>query len=63
MDEPRRCSFHQKKFKRTRIFVFLAGLNSDPDEVRGRILGHEPLPTLHDVFFLRFAGKSRHYVM
>ncbi|KAA8531242.1 hypothetical protein F0562_005951 [Nyssa sinensis] len=34
----------------TRIFKFLAGLNDEFDEVRGRILGRQPLPPLGEVF-------------
>lgn len=30
--------------------MFLAGLNKDLDEVRGRVLGKVPLPTLHETF-------------
>ncbi|KAF5450350.1 hypothetical protein F2P56_030710 [Juglans regia] len=33
-----------------RIFKFLAGLNDEFDEVRGRILGRQPLPPLGEVF-------------
>jgi len=31
-------------------FVFLAGLNHNLDEVRGRILGRKPLPSIREVF-------------
>ena len=30
--------------------MFLAGLNKDLDEVRGRVLGKVPLPTLREIF-------------
>ena len=33
-----------------RIFKFLAGLNSEFDPVRSRVLGIEPLPSLRDAF-------------
>ncbi|XP_019056106.1 PREDICTED: uncharacterized protein LOC109115925 [Nelumbo nucifera] len=36
---------YKKKIERGRVFVFLAGLNKELDEVRGRILGRKPLPT------------------
>ncbi|KAI5384143.1 hypothetical protein KIW84_071236 [Lathyrus oleraceus] len=32
------------------VFMFLAGLNKDLDEVRGRVLGKVPLPTLRETF-------------
>ena len=34
----------------TRIFKFLAGLNDEFDEVRGRIVVRQPLPPLGEVF-------------
>ena len=35
-----------KMLEKERIFYFLQGLNSDLDEVRGRLLGVKPLPSL-----------------
>ena len=32
------------------MYVFLAGLNKNLDEVRGRMLGRKPLPSLREVF-------------
>ncbi|KAI5425899.1 hypothetical protein KIW84_031648 [Lathyrus oleraceus] len=32
------------------VFMFLAGLNKDLDEVRGKVLGKVPLPTLREIF-------------
>ena len=34
----------------SRIFKFLAGLNVEFDEVRGRIIGRQPLPSIGEVF-------------
>lgn len=32
--------------EKERVFEFLAGLNKELDEVRGQILGKEPLPLI-----------------
>ena len=39
----------QKMVECTRIFKFLAGLNMKFDEVRGRIIGRQPLPSMGEV--------------
>ena len=39
-----------KRQENDRVFMFLAGLNKDLDEVRGRVLGKVPLPTLREIF-------------
>ncbi|KAJ1390059.1 hypothetical protein SESBI_37775 [Sesbania bispinosa] len=41
---------HQKIVEEGRIFQFLAGLNEELDEVRGRIIGRATLPSLGEVF-------------
>ena len=46
-----------KMVERSRIFKFLVGLNIDFDEVRGRIIGRQPLP-LNGEVFLNFVGKK-----
>lgn len=33
-----------------RVFKFLAGLNEEFDEVRGRIVGRSPLPSINEAF-------------
>ncbi|KAF5467577.1 hypothetical protein F2P56_011815 [Juglans regia] len=40
----------RKMVENARIFKFLAGLNGEFDEVRGRILGRQPLPPLGEIF-------------
>ncbi|KAA8531213.1 hypothetical protein F0562_005873 [Nyssa sinensis] len=47
---PADCSHNKKMVENARIFKFLAGLNDEFDEVRGRILGRQPLPPLGEVF-------------
>ncbi|KAF5462800.1 hypothetical protein F2P56_018777 [Juglans regia] len=44
------CNHNKKMVENARIFKFLAGLNDEFDEVRGRILGRQPLPPLGEVF-------------
>ena len=45
------------------IFDFLQGLNVDLDEVRGRILGTKPLPTVNEAFAIVRRKESRKHVM
>ncbi|KAK3031945.1 hypothetical protein RJ639_036229 [Escallonia herrerae] len=48
------CQLDKKKYdqivEKERIFKLLLGLNKDLDEVRGRILGTKPLPSLREAF-------------
>ncbi|KAG6676832.1 hypothetical protein I3842_15G170400, partial [Carya illinoinensis] len=44
------CDHNKKMVENARIFKFLDGLNNEFDEVRGRILGRQPLPPLGEVF-------------
>lgn len=46
-----------------RVFEFLAGLNRDLDDVRGRILGRRPLPSTRDVFAEVRREEARQKVM
>ena len=46
-----------------RIFKFLPGLNPNLDEVRGRILGTKPLPSIREVFSEVRREESRKKVM
>ena len=41
---------HKKTMEDNRIFKFLAGLNVEFDEVKGRIIGRQPLPSIGEVF-------------
>ena len=43
-------SRHKKTIEDNRIFKFSAGLNVEFDEVRGRIIGRQPLPSIGEVF-------------
>lgn len=54
---------YKKKIERGRVFVFLAGLNNELDEVRGRILGKKPLPAIREVFSEVRREEARRQVM
>ena len=41
---------YSKMIEKNCVFDFLHGLNHDLDEVKGRILGTKPLPSLREVF-------------
>ena len=47
---PDDCNYNKKMVDNARIFKFLAGLDDEFDEVRGRILGRQPLPPLVKLF-------------
>ena len=54
---------YSKMLEKERVFDFLQGLNSDLDEVRGRLLGTKPLPSLREVFAEVRREESRKRVM
>ena len=54
---------HKKTVEDNRIFKFLAGLNVEFDEVRGRIIGRQPLPSIGEVFSEVRREESRRNVM
>lgn len=43
-------TYYKKLVEDDRAFKFLAGLKPEHDEVRGRIIGHQPLPSIGEVF-------------
>ena len=52
-----------KREENDRVFVFLAGLNKNLDEVRGQILGQKPLPTIREVFSEVRKEEGRQLIM
>ena len=54
---------HKKREENERVYNFLAGLNQELDEVRGRILGRKPLPSLREVFSEVRREEARRKVM
>ncbi|KAL9422260.1 hypothetical protein AB3S75_034513 [Citrus x aurantiifolia] len=53
----------RKCLRKSVFFYFLQGLNSDLDEVRGRLLGMKPFPTLRESFAEVRREESRKRVM
>ncbi|KAK3031449.1 hypothetical protein RJ639_035272 [Escallonia herrerae] len=60
---PADASRYKKIIEKERIFKFLLGLDKSLDEVRGRILGAKPLPTIHEAFSEARREESRKRVM
>ena len=54
---------HKKTIEKTQIYKFLAGLTVEFDEVRGRIIGRQPLPSIGEVFSEVRREESRRSVM
>ena len=57
------CKHFKKTVEDNRIFKFLIGLNVEFDEVRGRIIGRQPLPSIGEVFSEVRREESRRLVM
>ncbi|GAU39772.1 hypothetical protein TSUD_220160 [Trifolium subterraneum] len=60
---PEDCKHYMKTVDVSRVFKFLAGLNVEFDEVRGRILGRNPIPQIGEVFAEVRREESRRQVM
>ena len=54
---------HDKMVEKKRVFDFLHGLNSYLDEVRGRLRGTKPFPSMREVFAEVRSEESRKKVM
>ena len=67
VDQEWDCAGDNMRFKRRledeRVFEFLAGLNPELDDVRGRILGRRPLPSTREVFAEVRREEKRRQVM
>lgn len=57
------ASSYQKMLDRERLFDFLHSLNRELDEVRGRLLGKSPLPSVREAFAEVRREESRKRVM
>ncbi|KAL5747461.1 hypothetical protein ACOSQ2_024758 [Xanthoceras sorbifolium] len=57
------ANYNKKTVEAHRIYKFLAGLNVEFDEVRGRIIGRSPLPPIGEVFAKVRREESRRSVM
>ena len=45
-ENPNDCARYMKREENDRVYMFLAGVNQSLDEVKGRILGRKPLPSI-----------------
>lgn len=54
---------YKKIVEQKRTFKFLLGLNKELDEVRGRIMGIKPLPTIREAFLVVRREESRRKAM
>ena len=54
---------YSKMKEKERVFDFLHGLNSDLDEIKGRLLGTKPFPSIKEVFAEVRREESRKKVM
>ena len=57
------CNHYKRMVDANCIFKFLAGLNAEFDEVRGRIIGRSPLPTINEVFAEVCREESHRHIM
>lgn len=57
------AKYYNRIVEASRIYKFLAGLNVEFDEVRGRIIGRKPLPPIGEVFAEVRREESRRHVM
>ena len=57
------CNYFKMMVESSRIFKFLTGLNVEFDEVQGRIIGRQPLPSLGEVYSKVCCEESRKNVM
>ena len=53
----------QKREENDRVYIFLAGVSRTLDEVKGRILGRKPLPSIREVFSEIRQEETRRKVM
>ena len=60
---PEDASRYKKIIEKERIFKFLLGLDKSLDEVRGRILGSKPLPSIREAFSEVRREESRKKLM
>ena len=60
---PEDAAKYQKIVEKRQLFKFLLGLIKDLDEVRGRILGTKPLPTICEAFVEVKREESRKKLM
>lgn len=58
-ENPNDATKFKKREENDRVYMFLADLNQELDEVRGRILGRKPLSSMREVFSEVRRNESR----
>ncbi|CAH9061826.1 unnamed protein product [Cuscuta epithymum] len=53
----------KKREENDRVFMFLAGVNQNLDDVKGRLLGRRPLPSIREVFSEVRLEENRRKIM
>ena len=61
--DPKDAMMFREMVERDRVIDFLVGLNNDLDDVRGRIAGMKPLPSIKETFANVRREESRKRVM
>ena len=57
--DPKDAMMFREMVERDRVIDFLVGLNNDLDDVRGRIAGMKPLPSIEETFVVVRREESR----
>lgn len=57
------CTRQKKREENDRVYMFLAGVNRDLDEVKGKVLGRQPLPSIREVFSKVRIEENRRKIM
>ena len=57
------CARFKKREENDRVYMFLASVNFNLDDVKGRILGRKPLPSTHEVFSMVIQEECRKRIM
>ena len=53
----------RRRWENKRVFEFLTGLNRELDDARSRVLSHQPLPSIREVFSKVRREESRRRVI
>ncbi|KAI0519313.1 hypothetical protein KFK09_006755 [Dendrobium nobile] len=59
----RRCYYPKSFFEKDIVYDFLAGLNTEFDQIKVQIFGKDEIPSLNETIFLTRAKESRRGVV
>nr|CAN69055.1 hypothetical protein VITISV_022965 [Vitis vinifera] len=57
-ENPNDCARRMKREENDQVYMFLAGVSHNLDEVKGRILGRKPLPSIREIFSKELDSRS-----